>query len=515
MTRSSFNMTNLFPESFEIARKRLSERPELLRLFEKKGIKPQTVRKLMVWITDDWKIFFPLYGASEKNSFEVSGVIYFNEHLSAGVVSITKPLKWAYLGTDLPSSDFEAIIVSDPFEYMRLWQEGYDNVWCIPDFTKPPPTYKYWSRLVFLHEIPEDAISYFRECALATFDVGEEYMEGPLPEKAESRSRSILSNIIWRNPFQLLGKNYAMYRNGTGVFLIDEDFTTIKARAFSRDDFSYSATHPYLGEIFVAKSTVINNHTTIEPVKSEKEVYLELRSYIENNLYFLTDLQVLIITAQVMYLWRNYQDTIPFSFQILCRNEVWLTQIFHVIFPILPHGALNSGGSHIASIFNVERFERKNNILGAHIYLSRVDKSNFWYGIPLLVDSTFWSDDNRRYKNVPPKNLREKLFAYSIQFKWPAISDLPVKYQWLRPFELVLATMYTKESWSKKIRQIAVELDASRKQINAFNHSNVSNFSFFNNVWQPRSRLRLSKKSKITPIKRDSSASASTQEVSQ
>lgn len=517
MSRTTFNMTSLYPESFETAKKRLSERPDILRSFEKIGIKPSTVRKLIVWLTEDWKIFFPLYWGDNKDSFEISGVIYFNENLGAGVTHITKWYKGAYLGIDLPDPNYEVIIVQDPFEWMRLWQEGYNNVWCIPDYSKRPPSYKYWSRLNFVHEIETEDVSHFRECPVATFELIEPFMEGRLPEKAETRSRSVVGNVIWRNPFQLMGKNFILIRNGMGKFLIDEDLNAYKASASSQNDYAISVTHPYIGEVLINKGSMITQYASISAQESERSVFNIVYAYVEGNLYFLTELQALMLTTEIMYLWRWYQDTIPYSFQILCKNEMWLQQILAVVFPILPHGAINSGWASIPSIFNTERFDRSSNMFGSHIYLSHVQSSQFWFGLPMLIDYYFGNKELRKFRNKPAIGIREKLMAYSVQYKGPDTSDLPVKLQWMRPFELVLRSMYTKSTWTRKVKAIANIIEESRKRsVTMVRADSYDNFNFFSNEWLARNRLQLSKKSKTSSKKKlPTKASASMQEKSQ
>ena len=187
---------------------------------------------------------------------------------------------------------------------MRLWQEGYNNVWCIPDYTKRPPSYKYWSRINFVHDIDDEIISYFRECPLATFEYDEPFMEGRLPENAETRSRSVIGNVIFKNPFQIMGKNFVLIRNGSGKFLIDEDLNFYKANATKASDYAISVTHPYVGEVLVNKSLMITQYTSIVAQKSERDVFNSIYDYIEGNLYFFTELQALILTTEIMYLWR-------------------------------------------------------------------------------------------------------------------------------------------------------------------------------------------------------------------
>lgn len=516
MSRTTFNMTNLFPESFVTGKKRLSERPDILRSFEKIGIKPDTVRKLVVWLTEDWKVYFPLYGGDNKDSFEISGVIYFNESLEAWVIHITKWYKWAYLGVDLPNPEYEAIVVQDPFEWMRLWQEGYNNVWCIPDYTKRPPSYKYWSRINFVHDIDDETISHFRETPLATFELDEPFMEWRLPENAESRSRSVIGNVIFKNPFQVMGKNFILIRNGAGKYLIDQDLNFYKASANRASDYAISVTHPYVGEILVNKSLMITQYTPVVAQKSEREVFNAVYDYIEGNLYFFTELQALILTTEILYLWRGYQDTIPYSFQILCKNEMWLQQILSVVYPILPHGAINSGSSNIPSIMNTERIQRDTNMFGNHIYLSHVEASQFWYGLPMFIDYYFGNKELRKYRNKSSVWLRDKLVAYSVQFYWPDTSDLPVKLQWMRPFEQVLRSMYTKTTWTRKVKTMADLFEESRKQCASLARTNhFDNFNFFANLWLARNRLQSSKKSRTTSkTKRPTDVSESTQEKS-
>jgi len=516
MSRTTFNMTNLFPESFATGKKRLSERPDILRSFEKIGIKPDSVRKLVVWLTEDWKVFFPLYGGDNKDSFEISGVIYFNEYLEAWVIHITKWYKWAYLGVDLPNPEYEAIVVQDPFEWMRLWQEGYNNVWCIPDYSKRPPSYKYWSRINFVHDIDDETISHFRECPLATFELDLPFMEGRLPENAESRSRSVISNAIMRNPFQIMGKNFILVRNGMGKYIIDQDLNYYKASANRGNDYAISVTHPYVGEILVNKSIMITLLTSVVAQKSERDVFKDLYDYIEGNLYFFTELQALILTTEILYLWRSYQDSLPYSFQILCKNEMWLQQIMNVVYPILPHGAVNSGTSNIPSIMNTERVDRSSNIFGSHIYLSHVEAWQFWYGLPMFIDYYFGNKDLRKYRNKSDAWLREKLLAYAVQFHWPDTSDLPMKLQWMRPFELVLRSMYTKATWTRKIKTIADIFEESRKRCSTLSRNDkYDNFNFFSNQWLARNRLQSSRKSKTTSAKKPRiDASASMQDLS-
>lgn len=194
--------------------------------------------------------------------------------------------------------------MQDPFEWMRLWQEGYDNVWCIPDYEKRPPSYKYWSRINFVHDIDDEVISLFREAPLATFELDEPFMEGRLPENAETRSRSAIGNAIFKNPFQIMGKNFILIRNGSGRYLIDQDLKYYKASANKFNDYAVSVTHPYVGEILVNKSVMITLYTSIVAQKSEREVFNSLYDYIEGNLYFLTEIQALMITTAILYLWR-------------------------------------------------------------------------------------------------------------------------------------------------------------------------------------------------------------------
>lgn len=101
-----------------------------------------------------------------------------------------------------------------------------------------------------------------------------------------------------------MGKNFILIRNGAGKYLIDQDLNFYKANASRASDYAISVTHPYVGEILVNKGLMITQYTPVVAQKSERDVFNAVYDYIEGNLYFFTELQALILTTEIMYLWR-------------------------------------------------------------------------------------------------------------------------------------------------------------------------------------------------------------------
>jgi len=505
MAQIRFDMTNFFEKEFLEAKERLLDRPDILRRFETKGITRETTSKLPVGLTKEDVVFFPLYSWMTKDIFEPTWVIFFNEFLEAGITLFNKPHKGGFLGVTQPKEREEAIIATDPFEWMLLWQEWYDYTWCVPDHSRRPKSIRFWRRACFLHPISDEDQHHYRDTLIASYNL-EEY-HGWLVKNIPLSIVHGMEAPRFRNPFVYKGKNYIAAFRGHGLFLIDEDHQQTRGNASGP---YYIFQHPELGTIEMVPSYAPKYYGDIFDI-DERDVYDQLFFYLKDTLYFMSELQVQIVTTMVMYLWVSYHDDMKWQFQIVSREDMWLHQIFNIVYPLLPHSAVSNGSSYLSACFNVERWERRNNNAWVNILLTHLKSWLFGYGIPLYIDEVMGNGEIRPYRNVTNEWLRALLFNYALHFKYTDEDKKSMRtrnrYTFMKPFDIVLSKFYTLQTWGSRGRQIATEILDSRNNIQRdLKDGKVEwSFNFFQPiVWRKRVR-RLSKRSKKLTDKRSKS----------
>lgn len=511
MTKLLFSILTLSEKSLELAKQRLSEHPEIIRLLEKKGLKRKTIAELPIGLTEDLEVFFPLYAWDTEDSFEPVGAIVYNEFLLNGVVHITTRNRGAFLWFKHPIKTRDVLLARDPFEFACLWQEWYDDVWYIPDNNCIPSITRNWNQLIFMNHTQEDIMAY-RGYFIASYEMEDRYTEGDIWHLVPTAiSRVDTGTVIFSNPFLLENQLYFVIRRNGRMAVLDSSGALYPIR-FNKYKGANNFVHPTL---WVVECTMYSMHgsETITPVGTY-EMYHKLYTYLKAKLFFLTKDQLMIFTAFIMYQWIAPYCDLKFHLQVFSYQDQWITHIHNVIMELTPRGLRNPGDKEVSSII-FESVAKEDMVVWApHIFIGRpLTTSRGAWGLPLIIDAMYGNDHNNfpykhRVKNVW---LRDMLFNFAIRYT-PTVEDQAAKYNHLVPFSMILGQVY-KDYYGRKQKAIAEVFSRGKNWIrNNYDRPYITQANFFE-TWKKAPPL--SKRSKTIAKLSDTSQNVSTQEKSQ
>lgn len=441
-----FSMTNCLPKEFLRSKERLSDRPDLIKSFEQKhGIKRNTLIHAPVWLTEEWQIYFPIY-AGDQDQFKPIGAIVYNDNFQQGTVMISRKNQWAFFGVKMPEKERDCIIARDPFEWMRLWQEWYEDVWVLPDLTNIPYMLKNWNQIIFMNLSEEDRV-HFKGYMAMDYRFEEKYNGEDLGEITPSFISTHDNNFYtFTTPFMCGGKLcFHTSRNWKKVIL-DRDQRMYEIRYNRFEKWNYFI-HPTEG-MYPCNSQLVNGSGVITKV-SARQMYDRLYAYITSKLVFLTKGQAATITAFLMYQWVSPHFPVPYNLQIHSTQYQWLVQIFDIIHPLTPRGMINKGDHNVSSCLFTDAPEigKQNLAIMPHIYLTHEETSksvtNFWWWLPLTLEYSAGNKmDNFLFKVSPRVDgIREMLFNFAIYFD-PVIPTVATKFNYLAFIGMIVCQVY-------------------------------------------------------------------------
>lgn len=510
MTLSKFSILNLSEKYLELAKLRLSDHPEIIKLLEKKGLKRKTIATLPIGLTEDLQVFFPLYKWDKENSFEPVGAIVYNEFLLNGVTYIFSRGWWAFLGFKHPVKTKDVILARDPFEFACIWQEWYDDVWLIPDNTCIPYTTKNWNQLIFTNHTHGDVMAY-RGFFLSSFNMEEPYLEWDL-SKLVPDAVSFLdsSSVLFTNPFIVANKlSFVIKRTGS-LCILDTTWELYPVK-YNRFRHIGNFIHPTLGVVECSTHAMYGSQSLF-PVTTY-DMYHKLYTYIKSKLFFATRDQLMIFTAFIMYQWISPHCELKFHLQIFSYQDQWITHIYNTLLELTPRGMNNSGTKEASSIL-FESIAAEHAMVGApQIFIGRPINGTRWaWGLPVIVDAMNGNDHN----NFPYRNniknvwLRDMLFNFALCYV-PSIEDQAAKYNHLIPFSMILWQVY-KDYYGRKQKVIADFFSKGKNWIrNNYDRPYITQANFFE-TWKKAPPL--SRKSKTIAKLNDTKQNESMQEKS-
>ena len=510
MTKWSFSILNLSEKSLELAKRRLSDHPEIIRQFEKKGIKRKTIAALPIGLTEDLEVFFPLYAWDKEDSFEPIGAIVYNEFLLNGVVHLVARSRWAFLGFKHPVRTRDVILARDPFEFACIWQEWYDDVWLIPDNRCIPYSTKNWNQLIFTNHTQDDILAY-RGYFISSYGMEEPYVEWDLSTLVPEALSNSDSNLIFSNPFMLVNRLCFVIKRSGMLSVLDSSGELYPVR-FNKYKGIGNFIHPIHWSVDCA-ITAISGNQSFSPIGTY-ETYHKLYTYLKSKLFFLTRDQLMIFTAFIMYQWIAPHCTLKFHLQVFSYQDQWITHIYNTLLELTPRWMRNMWDKEVSSIVH-ESVAHEDAMVGApHIFIGRpIRTSRGAWGLPLIIDAMNGNDHNNYPYRHNTKSiwLRDMLFNFALAYQ-PSIEDQAAKYNHLIPFSMILWQVY-KDYYGRKQKVIADIFSKGKNWIrNNYDRPYITQANFFE-TWKKAPPL--SKRSKTIAKLNDTSQSASTQEKSQ
>lgn len=484
-----FNMTNCLPKEFEKAKERLSDHPEILKLLELKGISRKTISQIPVWLTDDMDVFFPIYAWDINSAFEPVGVIFYSENLSNGVVYFKTTSRGGFLWVKMPDRERDVILARDPFEWALLWQEGYEDVWCIPDSSRIPLVARTWNQLIFMSHTDNDMQAY-KGFFLASYNMEESYNKEDLSDMMTNTITQRDSQWYqFTNPL-LVGNrlSFAVSRNGRRcVFDSSGQFYRIR---FDRFRTISNFVHPAEGLVEITLYDI--KWSWVLQKVSLNDMYKKLYTYLKSKLFFCTSAQLMTFTSFVMYQWVAPHCTIKHNLQVYSFQNQWLTQIYNVLINLVPRNFPNPWDKNISSILWINDAKPAQMWLAPHIFLTLINddlpvaRMN-WWGIPMVIDHSQWNDhDIWPYKpNSNDSGMREMLFNFAVHYDY-SMKEYVAKYNMLLPFNMILWQLYT--SYYKQQKILYEQFERSRVWLFTIHRVSTSN-NFFN-TWRKVRPLR-------------------------
>lgn len=510
MTNPLFSILKLSEKYLELAKQRLSDHPEIIRLLEKKGLKRKTIATLPIGLTEDLEVFFPLYAWDTENSFEPIGAIVYNEFLLNGVTHLFSRSRWAFLGFKHPVKTRDVILARDPFEFACIWQEWYDDVWLIPDNRCIPYSTKNWNQLIFTNHTQSDIIAY-RWFFISSYGMDESYVEWDISKLTpEAISNSDSSIMIFSNPFMLVNKLCFIIKRSGFLSILDSSGELYPIR-YNKFKGTATFVHPTQW-VVECMMTAIYGSQSLFPI-STYDTYHKLYTYLKSKLFFLTRDQLMIFTSFIMYQWIAPHCELRFHLQVFSYQDQWITHIYNVLLELTPRWLKNVWDKEISSILH-ESIAHEDAMVGApHIFIGRpVTTSRGAWGLPLIIDAMNGNDHN----NFPYRNniksvwLRDMLFNFALAYK-PSIEDQAAKYNHLIPFSMILWQVY-KDYYGRKQKVIAEVFSKGKNWIrNNYDRPYITQANFFE-TWKKAPPL--SKRSKTIAKLNDTKQNESTQEKS-
>lgn len=505
-------MTNCLPENFREAKQRLLDHPEILRLFEEKhSIKKNTIIHAPVGMTEDSQVFFVLY-AWDTEHFNPVGVVYYTSDLKQGVIHIKSRSRGAFLGTRMPDKDRDVIIANDPFVWLRVWQEGFADVWMIPEYTCIPSTISNWWQLVFI-DFPESEKDKFVGMPVLSYNLesynGED-LAAMTPEYVGMWALSSPGSV----PFLANGLLNFLGHDSLNKKVLMDKYGNYPVKNLGQS-MGY-ALHPKFGTVF---TPVYGIRWTFGYTKSGSApivLWNKIMKYLRTKLCFLTNEQAATLTAFVMYQWVFPHCPTIINLQIYSSQYQWLAQIYNVVIPLVPRWSAYNKGA-IPSVTWVEKVEEEQYVSRVPmIFLDLVEtkkSKNFWFGLPLVISGNTGSKmENHKWSLLPKADwLRELLLEYAFNLN-PTFPNIQPKHNFIAPLAMVVASVY--KTYPVHLRTIAdTFLDSSmRIRMDARNWTQLRDIINATVSWKnlPRS----SKKSKTSANSIDTTQSESMPEKS-
>lgn len=509
--KTTFSMLNLSEKSLSLAKQRLSDRPEIIRSLEKKGLSRSTIAKLPIWLTEDSEVFFPLYAGDKEDSFEPIGAIVYNELLKNGVVHNVSPKRGAFLGFKHPEKTKDVILARDPFEFACIWQEWYNDVWLVPDNTSIPHMIRNWNQIIFMNHTEEDVLAY-RGLFISSFQMEDIYKEWDL-SLLVPEAISMLNGwaMVFSNPFMLQNKLCFVIRRSGYLAVIDSTGGLYPVR-YNKLRSLWVFIHPTLGEVECTLQAIHGSQSLV-PV-STYEMYHKLFAYLKSKLFFFTRDQLMILTAFIMYQWIAPHCELKFHLQMFSYQDQWITHVYNVVLELTPKGNRNLGTREISSIIFESVAEEQFMSVSPHLFIGRpLNGTRGAYGLPFIIDGMNGNDHNNFPYRHNVKNiwLRDMLFNFALHYV-PTIEDQAAKYNHIIPFHMILWQVF-KDYKGRKQKAIADIFSKGKNWIrNNYDRPYITQSNFFE-TWKKAPPL--SKRSKTIARLNDTTQKESMQEKSQ
>lgn len=296
----------LIPENYIKGKQRLSESPQHLTLFEKKGFTRAEVMNTDVALSEDWRLYTPLV----LMNMSAVWVFFISPSLSLGTYETIAPSYEGFIFSyDKEARNSTVIVVNTFAEFMYIkWRTTYTDIVLIPNNVYRLFFQKY-KRIIFLHYDADKMVQTGRKTLC--FFLTQEYAGEPLGIPEVVSHESYLS--VGTNPFLYDGKLNFLIFNKTRS-LIDRDGSYLLKKI---DDSVYNAEHT-AGTISIRAGTI---STIFHREKyTTKEAFVILNKYLLGYLMYCDEFEVKIIAYFIMYCWVFPHFGQRWSLNIMCSS---------------------------------------------------------------------------------------------------------------------------------------------------------------------------------------------------